>query len=290
MKISNRFTVEIMFILISSLGGILLVLCGLTIGWIIGPLIMAAILAFKQPNWFKNPANPNKGISPHWVRIGQTILAVQLGQKINISVLATFQDHWMTITLMLLLSVLFSLLSGLVIWKFSQTDMITSFFATAPGGIVTMPSLADDAGANTGVVSIVQTMRVFLVVMIIPLIAATWIAPGVSDSVTNVSSSTSATPFELSHLVGTILLLLAAWGGKFIGKKLKFPSPDSNWWNAFCSRRTKFILLHCWDRIINLVASYHSYYCSSLYGFKYWIPISTEYVSGDWKSHFSRIY
>ena len=225
MKISNRFTVEIMFILISSLGGILLVLCGLTIGWIIGPLIMAAILAFKQPNWFKNPANPNKGISPHWVRIGQTILAVQLGQKINISVLATFQDHWMTITLMLLLSVLFSLLSGLVIWKFSQTDMITSFFATAPGGIVTMPSLADDAGANTGVVSIVQTMRVFLVVMIIPLIAATWIAPGVSDSVTNVSSSTSATPFELSHLVGTGLLLLAAWGGKFIGKKLKFPSP-----------------------------------------------------------------
>ena len=225
MKLSNRFTVEIMFILISSLGGILLVLCGLTIGWIIGPLIMAAILAFKQPNWFKNPTNPNKGISPHWVRIGQTILAVQLGQKINISVLATFQDHWMTITLMLLLSVLFSLLSGLVIWKFSQTDMITSFFATAPGGIVTMPSIADDAGANTGVVSIVQTMRVFLVVMIIPLIAATWIAPGVSDSVTNVSSSTSATPFELSHLVGTGLLLLAAWGGKFIGKKLKFPSP-----------------------------------------------------------------
>jgi uncharacterized protein len=225
MKMSNRFTVEILFILISSLGGILLVLCGLTIGWIIGPLIMAAILAFKQPNWFKNPTNPNKGISPHWVRIGQTILAVQLGQKINISVLATFKDHWMTITILLLLSVLFSLLSGLVIWKFSRTDMITSFFATAPGGIVTMPSLADDAGANTGVVSIVQTMRVFLVVMIIPLIAATWIAPGVSNSVTNVSSSTSATPFELSHLVGTILLFLAAWGGKFIGKKLKFPSP-----------------------------------------------------------------
>lgn len=225
MKISNRFTVEIRFLLISSLGGILLVLLGLNIGWIIGPLIMAAILSFKQPNWFKNPANPNKGISPHWVRIGQTVLAVQLGQKINISVLATFKDHWMTITIMLLLSVVFSLFSGLVIWKFSRTDMITSFFATAPGGIVAMPSLADDAGANTGVVSIVQTMRVFLVVMIIPLIAATWIAPGVSDSVTNVSSSTSATQFELSHLVGTILLLLAAWGGKFIGKKLKFPSP-----------------------------------------------------------------
>ena len=118
--------------------------------------------SFKQPNWFKNPANPNKGISPHWVRIGQTILAVQLGQKINISVLATFKDHWMTITILLLLSVLFSLLSGLVIWKFSRTDMITSFFATAPGGIVTMPSLADDAGANTGVVSMYKRCVCFL--------------------------------------------------------------------------------------------------------------------------------
>jgi membrane AbrB-like protein len=225
MKISNTFTVEIRFILMSSLGGILLVLLGLNIGWIIGPLIMAAVLSFKQPNWFKNPANPNKGISPHWVRIGQTILAVQLGQKINISVLATFKDHWITITIMLLLSVVFSLLSGLVIWKFSRTDMITSFFATAPGGIVAMPSLADDAGANTGVVSIVQTMRVFLVVMIIPLIAATWIAPVVNHTTTNVGIITTAPQFELGHLVGTILLFLVAWGGKFIGKKLKFPSP-----------------------------------------------------------------
>jgi membrane AbrB-like protein len=225
MKISNTFTVEIRFILISSLGGILLVLLGLNIGWIIGPLIMAAVLSFKQPNWFKNPANPNKGISPHWVRIGQTILAVQLGQKINISVLATFKDHWITITIMLLLSVVFSLLSGLVIWKFSRTDMITSFFATAPGGIVAMPSLADDAGANTGVVSIVQTMRVFLVVMIIPLIVATWIAPVVNHTTTNVGLITTVPQFELGHLVGTILLFLAAWGGKFIGKKLKFPSP-----------------------------------------------------------------
>lgn len=224
MKISNTFTAEIRFILISSLGGILLVLLGLNIGWIIGPLIMAAVLSFKQPNWFKNPENPNKGISPHWVRIGQTILAVQLGQKINISVLATFKDHWITITIMLLLSVVFSLLSGLVIWKFSRTDMITSFFATAPGGIVAMPSLADDAGANTGVVSIVQTMRVFLVVMIIPLIAATWIAPVVNHT-TNVGIITTASQFELGHLIGTILLFLAAWSGKFIGKKLKFPSP-----------------------------------------------------------------
>ena len=168
--------------------------------------------------------------------------------------------------------------------------MITSFFATAPGGIVTMPSIADDAGANTGVVSIVQTMRVFLVVMIIPLIAATWIAPGVSDSVTNVSSSTSATPFELSHLVGTGSFVTGSLGRKIHWKKIKIPFTSSNWWNAFCSRRTKFILLHCWDRIIDLVASYHSHYCSSLYGFKYWIPISTEYVSRDWKSHSSRIY
>jgi uncharacterized protein len=225
MKIRNTFTTEILFILISSVGGILLVLCGLNIGWIIGPLIMAAILSFKQPPWLKNRSNPSKGISPHWVRIGQTILAIELGQKINISVLATFKEHWFTITIMLLLSVVFSVLSGLVIWKFSSADLNTSLFATAPGGIVAMPSLAEDAGANTGVVSIVQTMRVFLVVMIIPLIAATWIAPFVNGTVTNVNSITSTNLFELGHLVGTILLFLAAWGGKFIGKKLKFPSP-----------------------------------------------------------------
>ena len=226
MKISNGFIRNIGFILFSSLGGLFLILLGLDIGWIIGTLVMAALISFKGPRWLKDPTQHSKGMPPYWLRIGQMILAVELGQQINLAVLSTFREYWMSISIMLLLSVVFSLLSGFLIWKFSPTDLITSLFATAPGGIVVMPGLAQDVGANTGVVSIVQTMRVFLVVMIIPMIASTWIAtPMTSPISTNSVVTASEVGFGFSQLLGTILLFLAAWAGKIVGKMLKFPSP-----------------------------------------------------------------
>lgn len=222
---SNGFIRNLYFILLSSMGGLVLILLGLDIGWIIGTLITAALLSFKGPNWLKDPNQQKKGMPPYWLRIGQTILAVELGRKINLAVISTFQEYWMPITIMLLISVVFSLLSGFLIWKFSKTDLITSLFATAPGGIVVMPGLAQDVGANTGVVSIVQTLRVFLVVILIPMIASTWIATVTSPVASYPAVSTSVVDFKLSHLLGTLLLFLAAWGGKYVGKILKFPSP-----------------------------------------------------------------
>ena len=85
---------------------------------------------------------------------------------------------------MLLLSIIFSLVSGVILWKFSQTDMLTSFFATAPGGVATMPGIAEEVGANTAVVSIIQTMRIFLVVLTIPIIASSWLATSVDQTLT----------------------------------------------------------------------------------------------------------
>lgn len=230
MNMSKSFIRDIWFILISGVGGLFFVLLGLDIGWIIGTLIMAALLSFKAPSWLIDSNNKTNGLPSYWLRIGQTILAVELGQKINLMVISTFQDHWMTITIMLLLSVIFSLLSGLLLWKFTRTDLMTSFFATAPGGIVTMPGLAQDVGANTGIVSIVQTMRIFLVVILIPMVTSTWIATPSSTippSTTGISTLEAAfeAAFEWSHVFGTVLLFLAAWGGKYIGKKLRFPSP-----------------------------------------------------------------
>ncbi len=37
-----------------------------------------------------------------------------------------------------------------------------------------MPGMAEEVGANTAVVSIIQTMRVFLVVLAVPLFVVYW--------------------------------------------------------------------------------------------------------------------
>ena len=134
----------------------------------IGTLLTATFLTILRPQK-RSLSHHQGGIPKYWLYIGQCILGIELGQKVTSSVLYIFQENWLTILILLLLSIFFSLLSGLVLWKYSNLDMLTSFFATAPGGLSSIPGIAEEVGANTGVVSIIQTMRVFLVLLTIPV-------------------------------------------------------------------------------------------------------------------------
>lgn len=204
------------FIAVSAIGGLLLSLTGLSIGWMLGTLFMAMIISFAKPSILgKN------GMPKHWLYLGQCILGIELGQKINLSVLNVFQKDWAVILIMLLLSIFFSLLSGVILWKFTKTDMLTSFFSTAPGGLSAMPGIAEEVGANTAVVSILQTMRVFLVIFIIPIVVSVLVF---HPSTAAIATSTSPL-FEWTGLGWTIVLALTAWAGYYVGKKMKFPAP-----------------------------------------------------------------
>src|SRR3954447_15375409 len=157
------------FVFLCGVGGFILSLTGLPIGWMIGTLLTATFLTILRPKK-RSLSHHQDGIPKYWLYIGQCILGIELGQKVTSSVLYIFQENWLTILILLLLSIFFSLLSGLVLWKYSKLDMLTSFFATAPGGLSSIPGIAEEVGANTGVVSIIQAMRVFLVIITIPVV------------------------------------------------------------------------------------------------------------------------
>ncbi|MEC1719896.1 AbrB family transcriptional regulator [Schinkia azotoformans] len=223
MKGSKGFLRIFLFVVLSGAGGFLLSLTGLSIGWMIGTLIMATVLSFTRPKFLSIPNN-KAGIPKYWLYIGQCILGIELGQKMNTTVLFTFRDNGLAISIMLLLSISFSLLAGFILWKYSNLNMLTSFFATAPGGMSTMPGIADEVGANTGVVSIIQTVRVFLVILTIPVLLSSWFSNQVNTEFSNIISSETIS-FEPNQILMTIILVLVAVVGYFLGKYLKFPAP-----------------------------------------------------------------
>lgn len=166
-----------------------------------------------------------KGMPKYWLSIGQLILGIELGQKINLTFLHIFIENWIAIILMLLLSIFFSLLSGLVLWKYSKTDMLTSFFGTAPGGLSAMPGIAEEVGANTVVVSIIQSMRVFLVILIIPLIVSLWTSI-TGNPANHVPIPIQQAPeFSIGQLLWTIAFIGFAYAGYRLAKNLKIPAP-----------------------------------------------------------------
>lgn len=168
----------------------------------------------------------SKGINRRWLALGQMILGIELGQKLNLSVLSVLKDHWFSVGIMLILSILLAMLSGYVLWRFSKTDMMTSFVGTAPGGLSAMPSIAQEVGANTAIVSLVQMMRVLLVVLSIPFLVILIYAKqdGPASAATQTVSA-ATTEIGLAPVLWTGVLIFIAWGACKAAKYLKFPAP-----------------------------------------------------------------
>ncbi|WP_257350431.1 AbrB family transcriptional regulator [Pseudalkalibacillus decolorationis] len=215
-----------LFILVSSIGGFLFALTGMSIGWMIGTMLLATVLSYKKPTFMRSMTVNEKGLSKFWLWIGQCILGIELGQQINLSVLQIFMDNSIAILSMLFLSIIFSVLSGYFIWKYTKTDLLTSFYGTAPGGLTAMPAIAEEVGANTAVVSIIQTMRVFLVILSIPLLVSSLLvsADG-SETESTLALQNGISEFEVVPFLWTLVLALSAWGGALLGKRLNFPAP-----------------------------------------------------------------
>ncbi|WP_126427810.1 AbrB family transcriptional regulator [Brevibacillus marinus] len=211
----------IRFFALCSAGGFVLASAGLSVGWMMGSLLVAACHSFRHPA--KSDARPeNRKIG---LRIGQCILGMELGQRLNLSVLAMLKEHSITIALILSLSIFCSWGAGYLLHKVCKTDLLTSFLATAPGGLSAMPALAQELGANTAVVTLNQTIRIFLVVLTIPLIVSGMANPAVSTAVPHVSPFAGTADFRIASFLWTIVLAVSAWGGYHLGRFLKFPAP-----------------------------------------------------------------
>ncbi|MEC1748765.1 AbrB family transcriptional regulator [Bacillus mojavensis] len=225
MKKDKNLLTDVWFIAISAAGGFILSLTGISIGWMIGTLIVACCLAMLRPAWLMM-APDQKGINRRWLALGQMILGIELGQKLNLSVLSVLKDHWFSVGIMLILSILLAMLSGYVLWRFSKTDMMTSFVGTAPGGLSAMPSIAQEVGANTAIVSLVQMMRVLLVVLSIPfLVILIYAKQDGPANATTQTVSAATTEIGLAPVLWTGFLIFVAWGACKAAKYLKFPAP-----------------------------------------------------------------
>jgi len=225
MKQGNSLRTDLILIAVSGLGGFLLSLTGMSIGWMIGTLMTAAFIALCRPALFQRKGNNTLRIHSRWLLLGQFILGIELGQKMNMKVLHIFAENWLPVSFMLVFSILLAMLSGFVLWKLSKTDMLTSFVGTAPGGLSAMQGIAQEVGANTAVVSLVQTIRVLMVVLTIPFTVFYLNTKSQSDVVVAQGSAFSSGVFTISNISWTAALIIGAWLMSRLAVRLHFPAP-----------------------------------------------------------------
>ena len=148
--------------LVGAIGGEAATLAGVPLGWLIGSMALAAVFCCVR----------SEARLPLGSRyLGQLIIGVSAGLSFTPVLVA----HVVSFTPAILLAVVASIAMGVglagLLTRFGGLDRTTAFFASMPGGVAEMSNLAERHGGQVAPVAVSQTLRIFLAVLTIPLLA-----------------------------------------------------------------------------------------------------------------------
>lgn len=148
-------------ILAAAAGGLLLEKLRLPSGMMIGATLAVAACAvlfgeIRLPSWF------SLGL--------QFLTGAYIGCKVTREKLLGCLKRPQVIVFLVLGMLVFNTVSGYLLAKTSQLDLLTAMFACAPGGMSDMMIVAGEMGADPVYVSLIQVMRVMGITCVFPLI------------------------------------------------------------------------------------------------------------------------
>ncbi|MGY6709021.1 MAG: AbrB family transcriptional regulator [Rhizobiaceae bacterium] len=176
--------------------------------WMIGPLLLAAIvsLADKQPT------------IPRITRpIGQLVVAASVGLFFTPAALTAVSQQIVPMLAVALLTIAAGFVAALVLMRIAHIDVVSASLASIPGGPVEMAALAARHGAESGTVAFAQILRIALLVLIIPPLLVAIDGEG-ADPATALANG----PVDY---FGALLLLAIALGGGFFLKLIGMTTP-----------------------------------------------------------------
>ena len=154
--------------LVGALGGWLASLANWPLPWMVGSLL--AVIAVRCSGWLISEV-------PRGRQTGQWLIASAIGLHFTSEVMQQVIEHFGVILAGALGTLLLSLI-GLVILLRSGTDRATAFFSSMPGGASEMVNLAGRHAAQPAMVAAAHSLRLLLVVLIVPALF-TWSLPPV---------------------------------------------------------------------------------------------------------------
>jgi len=152
--------------LVGAAGGWLAGLADWPLPWMIGSLL--AVIAVRCSGWLVTEV-------PRGRQVGQWIVASAIGLHFTGEVMVEVLSHFGVILAGALITLLLGGI-GIVILLRSGSDRATAFFASMPGGASEMVNLASRHDAEPARVAAAHSLRLLLVVLIVPALF-TWRLP-----------------------------------------------------------------------------------------------------------------
>ncbi|WP_346621418.1 AbrB family transcriptional regulator [Blastococcus montanus] len=189
--------------------GLLLGLAGLPSPALFGGLVAGLVraLAVRVPD----------RLPEHAGTAGQAVIGVAMGALVDLGTLRAVAANWLPVLLVTVATLLLSLLAGAALRLHRGISPVTGAFAMIAGGASGIVVMARELGADARMVAVLQYLRVLLIVLLMPVVAAT--AFGATAGAGIVPDDPAA-PGLLAGLAFTVACGVA---GLVVGRLLRVP-------------------------------------------------------------------
>lgn len=174
---------------------------GWPLPWVTGALVGTACLAMTRI-----PVS----CPPVLFLIAQWLIGAAVGARFTPAAAAQLTAHAGAMVVAMVFSLALGLLLTWLLWRWAQLDAATAFLAAMPGVSGEMVRLAHEHGARADQVALVQTVRLCLVVILVPP-TFRLLLPGMGSPVSGPAAH---------EVQGQLWLLLIALGGSWGLKRL----------------------------------------------------------------------
>lgn len=111
-------------------------------------------------------------MAPWLFRLGQSLVGATIGALVDLPTLSRLGDDWPSVVLVTLGTLAISLLAGRMLALRRDVSVTTGVFAMVAGGASGIVALSRELGADDRVVTVVQYLRVLLVLLAMPVVTA----------------------------------------------------------------------------------------------------------------------
>ncbi|MFD6439218.1 AbrB family transcriptional regulator [Peribacillus sp. NPDC060186] len=200
---------------LAFLGGFVFSRLGIYLPWMLGPLFVIMIAKIKLGK-FLFWSKPFRST-------GLVILGLQLGSSFTKQSLNEMIEYLPIMLFTTVAIILFTVLTGWFVGKRMNLSLSTSMLGSFPGGLSQMVVLSEEMkDSDETVVGFMQTLRVILVISIVP-----WLVTHVMTVDSVAAVSVSDRPFFMFDYDGklAILMMVTLLLFIFLTKKVNFPLP-----------------------------------------------------------------
>jgi membrane AbrB-like protein len=149
-------------------------------------------------------------------RVAQGAIGVVIGATVSLPALERIGHDVVPIGLVMVATLVISVLAGRLLALRSDVSLVTGVFALIAGGASGVVAVAHDLGADDRVVTVVQYLRVLVVLMAMPLVTAIVFHPAHGQG--RLSSSDAGLPRDL------VFVAVSLVAGLVLARLVRFPT------------------------------------------------------------------